>query len=59
MVILRGLRKIWFISHRVFRLTDVVTLVPPDRCGCGDDPAYEVDHDVSGTLLHGLGLGRR
>ena len=26
---------------------------------CGDDPAYEVDYDVSGTCLHGLGLGRR
>ena len=51
--------KIWFISHRVFRLTDVVTLVPSDRCGCGEDPAYEVDYEVSSTLLHGLGLGRR
>ena len=54
---MRVLRKILVISHRLFRLTDVVTLVPPDRCGCGDDPAYEVDYEVSSTLLDGLGLG--
>ena len=54
--------KIWYISHREFRLTAVVTLIPPDRCGCGsgsDDPAQEVDFEcVSGTLLPGPGLGR-
>ena len=54
--------KFWYISHREFRLTAVVTLVQPDWCGCGlgrDDPAQEVDFErVSGTPLPGPGLGR-
>ena len=46
--------KIWKAGAHRFRRRWSARKVPLDR----DDPAYEVDSDVCGMCLDGVGLGR-